>query len=163
MLSTVAAEFQNPHVGVATSPYRAVPGPSFWSRLEAVGMNTDFIAGILVTRMFEGMHFAVGPPLWRGAEYLQAMGGVERLKDHLAEDLVMGKFAAEAGHGAILSSYVIEHQIGSADLRHQRRTVCVGHAVRGVHGRLAIWGSRSLCRCRWRCWSAPLPPPGGRR
>ena len=117
MLSTVAAEFQDPHLGVATCPYRAVPGPSFWSRLEAVGMNTDFIAGILVARMLEGMRFAVGPTIVARRSVLQAMGGVERLKDYLAEDFAMGKFAAEAGHDVILSSYVIEHHIGGADFR----------------------------------------------
>jgi len=30
---------------------------------------------------------------------------------------VLGKFAAEAGHGVILSSYVVEHHIGSATLQ----------------------------------------------
>ena len=42
LLRTVVAEFQDAHLGVATCPYRAVPGASFWSRLEATGMNTDF-------------------------------------------------------------------------------------------------------------------------
>lgn len=118
MLSTVSAEFQDASVGLATCPYRAVPGASFWSRLEAVGMNSDFIAGILVARMLEGMRFAVGPTIVARRRILRAMGGVERLKDYLAEDFVMGKFAAEAGYGVILSSYVIEHHIGSADFRH---------------------------------------------
>ncbi len=49
---------------------------------------------------------------------LESIGGFDRLKDYLAEDFVMGKFAAEAGHGVGLSSYVIEHHIGSADFRH---------------------------------------------
>jgi ceramide glucosyltransferase len=49
---------------------------------------------------------------------LLAIGGFCRLKDYLAEDFVMGKFAAEAGHGVVLSSHVVEHHIGSADLRH---------------------------------------------
>src|SRR5207253_1707248 len=40
-----------------------------------------------------------------------------RLKDYLAEDFVMGKFAAQAGHGVILSSFVIEHHIGTTDFR----------------------------------------------
>ena len=66
LLRTIAAEFQDQHVGVATCPYRAVPGPSLWSRLEAFGMNTDFWGGALVARMIEGMHFAVGPN-YRGA------------------------------------------------------------------------------------------------
>jgi len=118
LLSTVAAEFQDPHLGIATCPYRAVAGPSFWSKLEATGMNTDFLAGILVARMLEGMRFAVGPTIVARRRVLQSIGGLDRLKEYLAEDFVMGKFAAEAGHGVILSSYVIEHHIGSTDLRH---------------------------------------------
>ena len=115
MLQTIAAEFQDSRLGVATCPYRAVPGASFWSRLEATGMNTDFWGGALVARMLEGMRFAVGPTIAARRAVLKEIGGFERLKDYLAEDFVMGKFAAEAGHGVILSSYVIEHHIGSAN------------------------------------------------
>jgi len=123
LLRTIAAEFQDPKLGVATCPYRAVAGASlektsFWSRLEAIGMNTDFLAGILVARMLEGMRFAVGPTIAARRHALESIGGFERLKDYLAEDFVMGKFAAEAGHGVILSSYVIEHHIGSSDFQH---------------------------------------------
>jgi len=118
LLATVAAEFQDVHLGVATCPYRAVPDSSLGSRLEALSMNTDFIAGILVARMIEGMRFAVGPTIVARRRVLLAMGGFERLKDYLAEDFVMGRFAAEAGYGVILSSYVIEHHIGSTDLGH---------------------------------------------
>ena len=52
-----------PKLGVATCPYRAVAGQSFWSQLEAVGMNTEFLGGVLVARMLEGMKFAVGPTI----------------------------------------------------------------------------------------------------
>ena len=117
LLRTVAAEFQDPHLAVATCPYRAVAGPSFWSRLEATGMNTDFMGGILVARMLEGMQFAVGPTIAARRSVLESIGGCNRLKDYLAEDFVMGKLASQAGHGVILSSYVIEHHIGSSDLR----------------------------------------------
>src|SRR5579864_1155317 len=117
-LRTVAAEFQNPSLGVATCPYRAVPGTSIWSRLEATGMNTDFWGSALVARMLEGMRFAVGPTIAARRTVLQSIGGFARFKDYLAEDFVLGKFAAEAGHGVILSSYVIEHHIGSSGFRH---------------------------------------------
>jgi ceramide glucosyltransferase len=116
-LRKVSAEFAVPRRGVATCPYRALPGSSLWSRLEATGMNTDFIAGILVARMLEGMKFAVGPTIVARKRVLEAIGGFDRFKDYLAEDFVMGKFAAEAGYGVILSSCVIEHHIGNADLR----------------------------------------------
>ena len=118
LLKTVAGEFQDPVIGVATCPYRAVAGASFWSRLEATGMNTDFAAGVLVARMLEGMRFAVGPTIVARRRVVQAIGGIDRLKDYLAEDFVLGKFAADAGHGVILSAYVVEHHIGSSDLRH---------------------------------------------
>lgn len=115
LLRTISGEFLDQQVGVATCPYRAVPGRSLWSRMEATGMNTDFIAGILVARMLEGMRFAVGPTATARRSILQSIGGFERMKDYLAEDFVMGKFAAEAGHGVILSSYVIEHHIGDSN------------------------------------------------
>ena len=126
-LRTVAAEFQDPRLGLATCPYRAVPGASFWSRLEATGMNTDFIAGMLTARWLEGVKFAVGPTIVARRKVIQSIGGFNRLKDYLAEDFVMGKFAAEAGHGVILSSYIIEHHIGSTDFRHN-----IGHRLRWV-------------------------------
>ena len=125
LLRTAAAEFQDARLGVATCPYRAVPGGSFWSRLEATGMNTDFWGGALVARMIEGMKFAVGPTIVARRSVLQSIGGFVRLKDYLAEDFVMGQFAAQAGHGVILSSYVIEHHIGSATFREN-----IAHRVR---------------------------------
>jgi ceramide glucosyltransferase len=118
MLTVIAAEFQDERVGLATCPYRAVPGRSFWTLLEALGLNTDFMAGVLVARMLDGMRFALGPTIAARRETLERIGGFDAVKDYLAEDFVMGKFAAQAGHGVILSSYVIEHHIGSCDLAH---------------------------------------------
>jgi ceramide glucosyltransferase len=113
MLSRVAAEFEDPQVGMATCPYRAVAGPSFWSLLEAIGMNTEFWGSAIVARMLEGMRFAVGPTIVARRDVIEKLGGFNRVKDYLAEDFVLGKFAAEAGCGVILSRYVIEHRIGS--------------------------------------------------
>jgi ceramide glucosyltransferase len=125
MLSTIAAEFQDPRLGLATCPYRAVPGRSFWSALEAIGLNTEFIAGVLVARMVDGMRFALGPTIAARRETLDQIGGFDAVKDYLAEDFVLGKLAAERGYGVLLSSYVIEHRIGAqhfgANVRHRLR------------------------------------------
>ena len=64
--------------------------------MEAAGLNTDFMAGILVARMMEGMRFAVGPTIVARRSVLQSIGGFPRLKDYLAEDFLMGKFTAGA-------------------------------------------------------------------
>ncbi len=116
LLKTIAAEFQDPAVGLATCPYRAV-GANFWSKLEAAGLNSDFIAGILAARMLEGMRFAVGPTIAARREVLETIGGFARLKDYLAEDFMLGRLAADAGYGVILSSYVIEHHLAAAGVR----------------------------------------------
>ncbi len=127
MLRTVAAEFSDPRLGLATCPYRAVPGRGVWSTLEAIGLNTEFLAGVLAARLLEGMRFAVGPTIAARRAALNAIGGVQRVKDYLAEDFMLGKLVAEAGWGVILSSYVIEHHIGGGgwreNLRHRLRWV----------------------------------------
>ncbi|HSW50384.1 MAG TPA: bacteriohopanetetrol glucosamine biosynthesis glycosyltransferase HpnI [Bryobacteraceae bacterium] len=127
MLRVVAAEFQDERLGLATCPYRAVPGQGFWSSLEAIGMNTEFLAGILVARIVEGMKFAVGPTIVARRAALASIGGFDRVKDFLAEDFVLGKFVAESGWRVILSSCVIEHHIGgqgfAASARHRLRWV----------------------------------------
>jgi ceramide glucosyltransferase len=125
MLSTIAAEFQDEKLGLSTCPYRAAPGQSFWSILEGVGLNTEFIGGVLVARMLDGMKFALGPTIAARRATLADIGGVDAVKEFLAEDFVLGKLAAERGHGVILSSYVVEHRIGSqpfpANARHRLR------------------------------------------
>lgn len=116
LLATFAVEFQDPKTGLLTCPYRAVPGPSFWSKLEAIGLNTEFLGGVLVARLLDGMRFALGPTIAARREMLADIGGFQALKDYLAEDFVMGKLAAELGWRVILSSSVIEHHIGSQSL-----------------------------------------------
>jgi ceramide glucosyltransferase len=124
-LDVVAAEFSDAKLGVSTCPYRAVPGASTASTLEAIGMNTEFLSGVLVARMLEGMRFALGPTLTARRETIAAVGDWPHLAEFLAEDFVIGNLAAERGWRVILSSYVIEHRIGSqgwrANGRHRLR------------------------------------------
>ena len=71
-----------------TCPYRAIAGRSFWSRLEAIGLNTEFIAGVLVARMLGGMDFALGPAIVTRKRHLEEICGLADLQDYLAEDFV---------------------------------------------------------------------------
>jgi ceramide glucosyltransferase len=132
MLRIVAGEFQDPRLGLTTCPYRAVPGYGLWSQLEAIGMNTEFLAGVLVARVLEGMRFAVGPAIVARRAALASIGGFDELRDYLSEDFVMGKLVHQRGWRVGLSSCVVEHCIGNqgfaANLRHRlrraRRTRC---------------------------------------
>jgi ceramide glucosyltransferase len=110
---SLAAEFSDLNLGLVTCPYRAVSGEAIWSRLEALGMNTDFHAGLFTAVMMEGTKFAVGPTIVARKSVLLALGGLERVKDYLAEDYMLGRIAAELGFVVRISPYVIEHRIGS--------------------------------------------------
>ena len=135
LLRRIAAEFQpaesqpaelkHPPVGVVTCPYRAVPGQGFWSRLEAIGMNTQFLAGVLVAWFIGEMDFALGPTLSARREVIEAMGGFADLGHYLAEDFVIGNRAPRLGYRVVLSSCVVEHRIGSqtfiGNLQHRLR------------------------------------------
>jgi ceramide glucosyltransferase len=116
LLSTLAREFQEQKVGLITCPYRAVAGKSFWSRTEAIGMNTELLGGVLVARMLEGMKFALGPTMAVRRSLLEEIGGFAYLQEFLAEDFVIGQRAAELGHAVVLSSSVIEHRIGTQSM-----------------------------------------------
>ena len=125
LLEVVAREFQDERVGLITCPYCAIAGRSFWTRLEAIFMNTEFLGGILVARMLNGMDFALGPTIAARKRAIDQIGGFDFLKDYLAEDFVMGNRVAASGARVVLSSEVIEHRIGSekfaANLSHRLR------------------------------------------
>lgn len=140
LLSHLAQELQDDHVGLISCPYRAVPGKSLWSRLEAIGMNTELLGGVMVARMIEGMRFALGCTVAVRRSVLEDMGGFGYLQEFLAEDFVIGQRAAELGHGVLFSSYVIEHRIGSQNMMHN-----LGHRMRWARSTrrsrpLGYWG-----------------------
>ena len=112
-LATVISELEQPGVGLVTCPYRAAGGPRFWSRLEALGLNTDFLAGMLTQRFLNGMDFAIGCTIATRKAELEAIGGLPHLQRYLAEDFVMGNLVHERGRTVVLSRSVIEHHIGN--------------------------------------------------
>jgi len=140
LLSHLAQELQDDQIGLISCPYRAVPGKSLWSRLEAIGMNTELLGGVMVARMIEGMRFALGCTVAVRRSVLDDMGGFGYLQEFLAEDFVIGQRAAELGHGVLFSSYVIEHRIGS-----QQMMPNLGHRMRWARSTrrsrpLGYWG-----------------------
>lgn len=113
-LRRIAAEFADPKLALATCPSTAVAGPGLAARLEALLMNTQFMGGVLVARMLEGVRFALGPSAVVRRHALEAIGGWDALDEYLAEDFMLGKLIAERGDGVILSSVRVQHHIGNA-------------------------------------------------
>ena len=110
--TTMVAELSQPNVAMVTCPYRAVAGRSLWSKLEALGLNTEFLGGLLTARMLGGVDFAIGCTIAARKADLTAIGGFERLQRYLAEDFVMGNLTHRRGRTVILSRCIIDHHIG---------------------------------------------------
>src|SRR5207247_6533455 len=58
-LRAVAAPFRDPPVGAVPCLYRGASDGRLVSDLEAIGISTDFAAGVLVARRLEGVSFAL--------------------------------------------------------------------------------------------------------
>lgn len=110
---TLVSELEQKNVGLVTCPYRAAAGGSLWTRLEALGLNTEFIGGMLTARLLAGMDFAIGCTIATRGTDLARIGGLDALQKYLAEDFMMGHLMAKAGRRVILSRCVIEHYIGN--------------------------------------------------
>jgi ceramide glucosyltransferase len=108
-LRRVMAEFSNPRVGLVTALYRGNAAATLGSRLEALGISTEFMAGVLAARALEtGLHFALGSTIALRREALTAIGGFEAVLDYLADDYELGYRVAGAGYQVSLASTVVE-------------------------------------------------------
>jgi ceramide glucosyltransferase len=162
-LRRVAAPLADLRVGMITCLYRGVAGATLGSRLEALGISTDFCASVLAARQLEGgIRFGLGSTLaFRRAE-LEKIGGFASFIDYLADDYELGKRIAGLGLSVKLSDVVVETYLPSYRLReflaHQLRW------ARGVRDARAggylglvftfgvLWASLAVAASRGALW-----------
>ncbi|HWB32732.1 MAG TPA: bacteriohopanetetrol glucosamine biosynthesis glycosyltransferase HpnI [Acidobacteriaceae bacterium] len=118
-------------VGMVTAPYLGRTaaegeGLTLWARLEALGISTDFLPGVLTARLIEGgIRFGLGSTLAVSREALESAGGLEPLVDYLADDYEAGARIAEAGYRVELCGEPVETTVPAYRFRgfwdHQMR------------------------------------------
>ena len=101
-----------PEIGLVTTLYRGRAHGTLLSRLESLGIATDFQAGVLLSKWIEGgLHYGLGSTLAVRREALEKIGGLQVLVDHLADDYELGVRVARAGYRVALSSEVVETSV----------------------------------------------------
>jgi ceramide glucosyltransferase len=125
-LRRIMAPFADEHVGMVTCPYRGIAANTLGSKLESIGISTDFIAGVLVARQIEhGIHFALGSTLAMSRAALNAIGGLKPLVDYLADDFELGFRISKVGYEVVLANVVVETHLPAYSMReffqHQMR------------------------------------------
>jgi len=117
-LQRVIGPFADEKIGLVTAPYFGVAHGGLWSRLEALGIATDFMAGVLTARKLEGgIKFGLGSTLATTKSALAAIGGFEALVDQLADDYEMGVRMSRAGFGVELAHEVVVTTVPKYSLR----------------------------------------------
>src|SRR6202521_4201073 len=116
-LRSVTLPLADSRVGLVTCLYRGVAGATLGSRLESLGISTDFCAGVLAARQLEGgIRFGLGSTLvFRRAE-LEKIGGFASIVNHLADDYELGKRIADLGLAVRLSDVVVETYLPAYDV-----------------------------------------------
>lgn len=103
-LRAIAAPFADANVGAASSLYRAESPATLADALEAVGISSEFIPGVLVAERFADVRFALGALMAVRRARLEQIGGFEALSDFLMDDYELGRRIAEAGSRVTLTA-----------------------------------------------------------
>lgn len=104
----VTALYRGRTHGAQNSPHRATLG----SKLEALGISTDFAPAVLTSRWLErGLHFGLGSTLAIRRDALHAIGGLAPLADYLADDYQLGARVHAAGYRVELASEIVETSV----------------------------------------------------
>ncbi len=117
IMSGFVAEKPEKRVGMVTALYRGKAYRTVPSRMEALGIATDFAPNVLTARLLEGgIHFGLGSTLAVSREALDSIGGLLPLADYVADDYHLGAQIAAKGYEIVLSREVVETSVPPYDL-----------------------------------------------
>jgi ceramide glucosyltransferase len=117
-LERVMVQFADAKVGMVTALYRGRTHGTLGSKMEALGISTDFAAGVLTARKLEGgIRFGLGSTLAMSREALDAIGGLAPLADHLADDYELGARIASRGYRVELMDEFVETTVPAYSFR----------------------------------------------
>jgi ceramide glucosyltransferase len=117
-LERVMAPLADAAVGLVTAPYIGRAEKTLWPRLEALGISTDFMPGVLTARKLEGgIRFGLGSTLATTKSALAAAGDMGALVECLADDYEMGARIAATGLRVELVKEVVETTVPAYTLR----------------------------------------------
>jgi ceramide glucosyltransferase len=145
-LRAVAAPFRDPKVGAATCLYVSTQERSFLEELQSISMISDFFAGIIVAWQVDGVKFTLSQSILTTRKNIEGFGGYQLIEDRPADDLYIGRLAAEQGFEVRLLPYVVQSVADFQTLREflykRVRWMTVMRLMRpwGHMGLLFTWG-----------------------
>jgi ceramide glucosyltransferase len=115
-LDAVAAAFDDPAVGGATCLYRGTVGEGRASALGALYLNDWYMPSVLLATTLGKLAPCFGQTMAVRRDVLKRIGGIEALKDHIADDYMLGELVKGAGRRMAIVPTVIDNVVCEADL-----------------------------------------------
>jgi ceramide glucosyltransferase len=103
---------RGPRTGLVTCPYRARPGGTLPSLLEALAISAEFQSQVLLARLLRQVDFALGATMLFRRRDLQRIGGFRALVPYLADDYRLGNSITKLGLAVAISSHPVEIALG---------------------------------------------------
>ena len=107
-LRSVVAPFRDPKVGSATCLYVSTKETTFLQELQSISMISDFFANIMIAWQLDGVKFTLAQSIITTRKNIAGFGGYQLLEDRPADDLYIGRLAAEQGYDTKLLPYVVQ-------------------------------------------------------
>jgi ceramide glucosyltransferase len=116
-LRNAVAPLRDSNVGAVTSFYRGVAQNNLFAELEAVGVSSDFFAGVLMAAWTEGVKFALGASVVTTKTWMRKIGGFEAIAAFLADDYEIGHRVTQSGGRVVLSHETVSTMYPAQTLR----------------------------------------------
>ena len=124
-LRDTVRHMEDGEVGLVSNLIRGVGGRTIGSVFENLHLNTFILGGVCFMERILKMPCVVGKSMLIRKSHFEEIGGFGAVKDHLAEDYIIGRKMKEAGFKVALSNHVINTvnlywQTGQFVSRHAR-------------------------------------------
>lgn len=107
-LAAMAAELDDPRVGLVTSLLVGAGEQSLGARLDNLHMNSFIVRAVCGASAIADYPCVIGKSMLFSSSTFAKLGGFALVDDVLAEDYVIGRCFAEAGYRVALSPYAIQ-------------------------------------------------------
>lgn len=108
-LKDIAKYMEDPEIGLVCNIIKGVGGNSIGSILENLHLNSFIVGSVCFLDRFFKMPCVIGKSMLMRKRDLDVIGGLNSVKDFLAEDYIIGKKIHKKGKKVILSTHIIKN------------------------------------------------------
>ncbi len=116
-LRTLVAPLADADVGLTTCLYHGRARLGLPAVVESLFINTDFVPMVMMAQVVQRFRYAYGASMAFRRAALDAVGGFDVLRDHLADDYRLGNRIAAAGWRLLLLPYAVETVLDTRTMR----------------------------------------------